>query len=517
MKKLLYSNLYTNLFTGLILIAISIFLFLRLKFSIIVNDDMLDLITNNWELSHGRFIMEPIGVFFARTLPLLLNKNIQDFAIISQGILKILGFVYLLYILSSNFYKSNVKNIAFCLVISFSFFFIFSILIANDYVWCFDTYQVFFGYTAASIFFFLFWQKIYDFYIDNKDINKSDFIYIFLLSCLVAFSNELFSIVSILILILVLFDCGIKGYINNSEKRIRFFLFSFISILLMTLCSLLSKGSIVLWDVYDLKIDFSFLSSELLPFSKIFFKYIILNNIYFIIPILFCLLFLYIKYQNYNRTSYLLKYSLYTIVSFFIFLFGTIILPKTCIYTNLENKYWLLHPGLLTDFSIVLIAIFFLLLGYILSIEKNSKMKIIILILSIFISSSLIIQNFSLEKIKFIHSYKNIKESMYINDKISLFYLKQGKTVVIPKEQFFYIIPDIHPDELMSNKQIYKQIYDKERARYLIYLERNYKVNVSSGITFLPYNDAMEKYKKLGGNFSEEELEKIKFSKLNDL
>ena len=104
-----------------------------------------------------------------------------------------------------------------------------------------------------------------------------------------------------------------------------------------------------------------------------------------------------------------------------------------------------------------------------------------------------------------------------MNDKISLFYLKRGKTIVLPKEQFFYIIPEIHPDELMSNKQIYKQIYDKERARYLIYLERNYKVNVSSNITFLPYKDAMQKYKKLGGNFSEEELKNLKFSRLNNL
>ena len=106
---------------------------------------------------------------------------------------------------------------------------------------------------------------------------------------------------------------------------------------------------------------------------------------------------------------------------------------------------------------------------------------------------------------------------MYINDKIALFYLKRGEVAVIPKEQAVFLIPDIQPHDLMNKPELYKQIYNKERARYLIYLEENYGINVSPGITFLPYDEAIDKYEKAGGTFSDEEFKQIKFSRLNNL
>ena len=513
MKNFLNSKFLVNSISTIIILLITIFLLLRLRYAIIVNDDMMDLVSNKWVFFHGRYIMEFLGTFFVIILPQFFNINIQDFAIVSQGIMKIAGFDFLIYSLSSQFYKSNIKNIGFCFIIVFSFFMIFSILVNIDYIWGFDTYQYFFGYIGAIVFFLLFFQKIYDFYLMNKTAEKKDFLTIFILSILVATSNELFSIVCIFLLLIILLDLLYSKENNN----IKILLFSFFIISLTTLFSILSNGSRILWDVYSLKINFSSLYNELITFLQIFVKYTIKNNIYSIIPIILCYIVLIIRHCNNTKTIKILKYSTFTLLGFNIFLFGTILLPKTCIYTDLANKYWLLHKGLLTDFSVILFSILLFLLGHVISVEKNIKFKILIIGFSILSCLCFIVQNFSFEKIRCMHSYKSIKTTMYMNDKISLFYLKRGKTIVLPKEQFFYIIPEIHPDELMSNKQIYKQIYDKERARYLIYLERNYKVNVSSNITFLPYKDAMQKYKKLGGNFSEEELKNLKFSRLNNL
>ena len=106
---------------------------------------------------------------------------------------------------------------------------------------------------------------------------------------------------------------------------------------------------------------------------------------------------------------------------------------------------------------------------------------------------------------------------MYINDKLALFYLKRGEVAVIPKEQAVFLIPDIPPIDLMDKPELYKQIYNKERARYLIYLEENYGINASPGITFLPYVEAMNKYKESGGTFSNNECNEIKFSRLNNI
>lgn len=104
---------------------------------------------------------------------------------------------------------------------------------------------------------------------------------------------------------------------------------------------------------------------------------------------------------------------------------------------------------------------------------------------------------------------------MYLNDKMTMFYLKQGKTVVWPKEQFVYIIPYISPDDLAEKPELYSKIYSKEEASYLIYVEQNYKIKAENGITFKPYDEALKEYEKAGGTFSDEELKELKFSNLN--
>ncbi len=517
MKKLLYNKIIINSFSAIILAVIFIFLLVHLKYPIIINDDMSDLITNKWALHHGRFIMEIIGTFIVIILPKLLNINIQDFAIFSQSIVKASIFSIFLYVLSSQFYKSNIKNLGLSFFICFSFFLIFAILIKNDFVWCFDTYQFFSGYFASTLFFVLFFQKFYDYYVNDAKINKFDFIIVPILLSFVATSNEMYSIVSIFLLFLLLYNSLKIRDIDDKRNNYKIFLFSFIFALIITLCSLFANGSKVLWEAYNLKFDFSLLPSEFFSFIRIYIKYIIQNNAHFILPILICFVLISTRYGKDKKTNKILNYSIFTLFGFFLFLFGTIFLPKTCIYTELSDKYWFLHPGLLIGFSMFLIALLYMLLGYIFSIEKNIKIKILVIGLSIVSCITFIFQNFSFEKIKFIHSYKGIKASMYINDKIALFYLKRGEVAVIPKEQAVFLIPDIQPHDLMNKPELYKQIYNKERARYLIYLEENYGINVSPGITFLPYDEAIDKYEKAGGTFSDEEFKQIKFSRLNNL
>lgn len=520
MNKLFLNKLFINLLSGFLLIAIFVFLLLRLKYALVVNDDMSDLITNDFAFYHGRFVTELISLLFVKIIPSALGINIQDFAIVSEGCLKAVVFSYLIYMLGNCLNKFSKRSYLLSFGIILSFLSVFSILISIDFVWAFDMNQFFFGYIGCLIFFFWFCKKIFDMYLDENSndfycskLSRKNIFVLFMYSLFVATSNELLTIASIVILIMLLLEKLFIFYKTKIKPDISYILFSLVCIIPFSTIAFMSDGSKVLWESYALKVDFSSLYGGFLTFSKLFLKYIVLDNIHFILPMIFCMIIL--CRRNSDKTRKILKFSIYSNLGFLLFLYGTIFLSLTCIHTKETHKYWFLHPGLLADYSVFLFALLLILLSYLLSLDENKKLKVLVVVLSVLSCSLFIVKNFSFDKIKCLHSYKGIRTAMYMNDKISLSYLKSGKTIVLPKEQFFYILPDTSPQELSSNSEIWSKIYDKERARYLIYLERNYGVNVEPGITFLPYQEAIEEFKKNGGTINKEEMKKLNFSRLN--
>ena len=116
------------------------------RYATIVNDDMSCIVASDNVFLQGRFLTEFIGNLFIRKIPQLLNINIQDFAIISLGVINSLVFISIPYLLSDLFYVFHKKTQYFNILITLSFFVVYSVLIQIGSVWEFDTYLFFIGY-----------------------------------------------------------------------------------------------------------------------------------------------------------------------------------------------------------------------------------------------------------------------------------------------------------------------------------------------------------------------------------
>ena len=62
----------------------------KLKYSIVVYDDILDLVINKLSFYHGRFVSEFLAFLLVKGIPEAFDINIQDFALISQNFVKAL-------------------------------------------------------------------------------------------------------------------------------------------------------------------------------------------------------------------------------------------------------------------------------------------------------------------------------------------------------------------------------------------------------------------------------------------
>ncbi len=485
MRNVLQNKLFFNFINIVILFAIFIFLLIRLKYSVIVNDDMIDIIMRTFLFSHGRFIPDLIAILSIKLIPEIFGINYQDFAIV-QGILKSAAFCILIYVISLAPFQFKPKNISICFYTILSFVTIFSTLIQIDFVWCFDLFV-----------YIIFWYKIADSYLNNKSLSKKDLIIICLLAFITAQLNELLSVNCTVLLILLLID----AYISKIKDK---------KYIIYPLAVILFTGIFVYFCPGSKLANFNVISfTEIINFVILFFKKIILYNAFLIIPIICFLVFLYrIKEIK------IIKYFIFSNTGFLLFLLGTYFFPKTCIYTQLSDKWWFLHPGLMIGYSIFLLVYALFLLGYINVKITNIKAKYFFIIALVFgcLVHSLIF--FNIDNIVCMHTFINTKRMMYIDDKLSLFYLKRGKTIVLPAIQPFYILHGVSPDNLAISKEFRSQTFDKEKTLYLIYVEKNYNTNVNVGMTFKDYETAIQEYLAEGGILTTEELNKLRFSDL---
>ncbi len=96
----LKTNTLINILNWIILSCIFLFLVFSLRYSVIVNDDIMDLINNRYSFCHGRFITELISTFIMVIIPNMFNIPLQNFAIVSEGTFKALFTTCLVYIIS---------------------------------------------------------------------------------------------------------------------------------------------------------------------------------------------------------------------------------------------------------------------------------------------------------------------------------------------------------------------------------------------------------------------------------
>ena len=146
--------------------------------------------------------------------------------------------------------------------------------------------------------------------------------------------------------------------------------------------------------------------------------------------------------------------------------------------------------------------------GYLFSYEKNI-IKIIFLIV-ILHYSFLYIANYKTVYIQ--NLKKEQKEKLYISDKISVFYLSQNKSAIIPYDTDITQMIALYDPEL----KIKKITQTSKNQAYLYYISQVYNINIAKGfdIILVPREQAIKTFFKNGGVITEEELKNIKFSNI---
>ena len=245
----------------------------------------------------------------------------------------------------------------------------------------------------------------------------------------------------------------------------------------------------------------------------IYYNEIIYKNLFFWLPIIIMFFTLY-KVKN-TETKKLLTFNFISYISFLIFFFSLFFLGETNVYQNMDGqKYWVSYSALLIGYKIFLYVSVLCLAGQI-YYKHNNKLNVFLIFL-IFLSTIVYnINNF--EKI-YLSDY-NARVTLYIVDKFSVYYFRNNKTAILPKENIQLILPinnNLMPIDLKSNK--YKnKIYYKNNYPYLAYLQCLYDVNVSPGMMFTTNKEAKRLFINNGGILTKKEIQNIKFANIENI
>ncbi len=188
-------------------------------------------------------------------------------------------------------------------------------------------------------------------------------------------------------------------------------------------------------------------------------------------------------------------------------------------FTDLRD-FWITYFGISVSYKIIIMCLDLYILSFILSYFKEKKYIISgYFIICVLLAAIL----FPLRKDYIFDSNEiNYKKTLYMMDKFSVFYFKQGKTAILPREFVLNIfantsMPADLEKEVFSHEVYYCNLDDKESAEniYLKYFSQTYGLDVSPGMTFRDNDEAIQIFKDNGGILTDEELEKLDFNKLN--
>lgn len=507
----MYKNLSAKILNFFVLFIIFIILFSNMKYSIIGNDDMLDYLLNKNIIYHCRLITYLLQVFFISLLPNWLSIHVQDFAIVSQAFLKSIIIVFLLNTMSISFSQFQKKDFTLPFINIFLFFLFFSFISKLKFFFGIDTSAFFYGYIFPIPFFLLFWYKIVEIYVKEKAPTKKDLLTICFLIIILLTSNEEYQFVSFL-MILFLF-LGKKIH----KKTILIILISiFLSFLIIFP---FHNGFYEILKGYNISLCFDFSYYEISKFFYVFYNKLFYTVLFLWIPIFIGCICLYCDKNNKQTNLKILKLISVTIIGFLSFFCLLYFLGDTFSYENYDEyylfpRYWILHPGILLCFYCFLINVNLFILGYMFfkKIYKHFTVTTSIFIVGCFIFLIRYSTPISISDI-------SNRQTLYIMEKLSVFYLQQGKTAILPAENADSILPAYNnhmPKELedKSGKAYENKIY--KNYTFLKYIYYVYKLDISPGMMFIPGNreKALDIFKANGGTLTNEELETLKFSNI---
>lgn len=555
------------LFNMLFVFICAYFLFQVLENPVILFDDVWDYIVSDFNFYHGRIISELIGVSIIKLIPNMLHINVQDFAIISENIAKIV-----LYSLAPLFLTNYVlimkvnENILWgpIYLFIFSFLYVLPHSSAGGSL-MFSTLMFFCCYILPLPFFVLLVSKVYDYYVFNIELTKKDCVLLVLLSIFVMQANEMVGCITFVIILCIYFEHVIKNIKLEKNNKKSFKLFPvLVSMIVANIIVYSSKGFKMMFrDYYDSH-HVIFSLDNFVNYAKICVDKIIFENWYIVIPLLIALA---IVASLKNKEKYnIFKFIIYSFLGIIILSLALYCMGPKCHYAvgNEENyaPYWVLYAPVAIVVQVCLFEFVLFLIVYL--FNKNKK------ILSIFLSVLL----FS-SCVYFMFDYKDLvnqkvysegqRQRQYLIDKMMVFYSKKNQIAILPKDNLIanYSITESNqmmPYEVLlgvDNNKVYSEQLEYRRGKpfsvlkfpktYYVnifspdfpyvenqtepymrfvdkasyfnlpifpYIKEIYKIKVTDFITFRSEEEAISLFIENGGKLTEEELVELKFSKI---
>ncbi len=512
MKKLnitflLFVNLSFVLFTFL-------FLFVKSKYAIVMFDDVLDLIIGSFYFYHGRFFSEFIAILFVKIIPNLLNIHVQNFAVVSECLLKIIIIIATVIIINKPFENTfgKINGKSWGILYLTSFFTIFAFICKYDIYLLFHTLQFNLGYVMPIPFFIVFWHKIFNVYICNEKIDKLTIYWNILLSSYIAQSNELFAFSTFFILLVILIEKKLK---NESTK---FILPPIIVMVIVFSFILTHRYFISVFKHYYVGFSKLMFLNNFIDFLKLYFDNLFIDNVFFITLIALCTIYLYLSNTNKKINLRVIRYILYTLCGFLLFFLFLFFIGKSCPSYGVEaaindQNYWISYKPLLFEWRVLLFSIFIFLYSRLREYTNISKYRIFLIALIYVLSCFYYIKSELNDFNAILYSYE-IKKNQYVHEKFACHYTDREEIIILPITKQS-VIQDgdsqIYAQNKLYTKDSHPQVYE-----FLSYIERIYYngENKTYGIIFLEEKKAYDKYKESGGVITDIELKELNFNKI---
>ncbi|MBQ9244926.1 hypothetical protein IJ182_01515 [bacterium] len=359
---------------------------------------------------------------------------------------------------------------------------------------------------------------MFNIYYYEETLSKKDLLILVLLVLGNVCANEMLNIAFCVLMIILFIRNLLYKFIKKQTYNNKYILISLLSAAIFSVgINLLSKLGITddLWKSFGLSLNFLPSFDTIKHFIILFIKYSIIKNIYLWIIYFLCIISVYMNGKDKAKNIKIIEYVVYSNIGFLSFMIGTIFLPGNCYLVDFQNySFWFLHSGLIFTFDISLFLLIIFMIGYLKYNSKNEKAYLIIV--SLIICSGILFMYSQFKNMQAEIPYKKVKLRAYKNDKMSIFYLKHGKTIILPKEQYIFFTNET-PERLSANSELYTKTYHRDESSYLIYLEKSYNLDTTPGLTFKPEAEAIQECIDNGGDYALEDIDKLKFKDLKKL
>ena len=499
MKKIIQNNKFIWFLNILMLVFLFCFIMSKQMYPAIGYSDFFYYIQTPYDFMNIQYIINFLSWALISAIPTFFKINIHDFAIISVSVTKSIYFVALAYVLTLAFYKFQKKNIFMPFLILIAFFLEFAMIFKYSLLNTLSSVHACNESVFPIIFLLIFMLYIFDFYVKDKTFRKRDYLYIVLLSAfLVTCSYTTFCIPFLFMLFLL-----VDSYILKNQNR------TYIYTVLIAVF-MLGRHVVMAYPVCffnnALRLNLGLSKQEVAAFFKDFVKFVFVDNwLFWVFLLIGVLLLITLKSEN-GENKKTAKVVLYSTGSYLLFMVLTLFLqPEFVISTSeMMNKgYMCMTYPFLFCFSCFLMFLIF----YVWSAVLSEKIKLYPVFIALFVVFSAI--SFThLKQICFIFINPELKKMVYITDKLSLFYLKQGKTAVLPEYTGNHFLP------ITDDSKAQGELYTIDDSLYLYYLEKFYSLDVKPGYVVKSKEEAMKEFKDNGGSLTREELKTLKFSTL---